>query len=61
MKTPSMVWEKIFANDMTDKGLITKYTNSSSNSITTINQILKRVEDLNNIYPKKSYRRPKDM
>jgi len=27
-------WEKIFANDATDKGLISKYTNSSYNSTT---------------------------
>ena len=26
-------WEKIFTNDMTDEGLITKYINSSYNSI----------------------------
>ena len=28
-------WEKIFANTVTDKGLISRYTNSSCNSITT--------------------------
>ena len=26
-------WEKIFANDMTNKGLISKYVNSSYNSV----------------------------
>ena len=29
-----MDWEKIFANDATNKGLISKITNSSYNSIT---------------------------
>ena len=28
-KRQAMDWEKIFANDETDKGLISKYTNSS--------------------------------
>ena len=26
-------WEKIFANDVTDKGLVSKFTNSSCGSI----------------------------
>ena len=29
MKRQPTFWEKIFANDTTDKGLISKYTNSS--------------------------------
>ena len=42
-------WEKIIANDVTDKGLISRYTNNSSTT-TTINPknpIEKWVEDLN--------------
>ena len=45
-----MDWEKISANDMTDKGLISKihYTNSSYNSTTTkTNPIEKWEDDLN--------------
>ena len=30
-----MEWKKIFTNDGTDKGLISRYTNSSHNSTTT--------------------------
>ena len=30
-----MDWEKIFANDVTDKDLFPRYTSSSYNSVTT--------------------------
>ena len=33
MKRQPTEWEKIFANDMTNKGLNPKYINSSYNSI----------------------------
>ena len=32
MKRQPTEWEKIFANDMTNKGLVSKITNSSYNS-----------------------------
>ena len=50
-----MDWEKISADDVTDKGLISKiyYTNSSYNSI--LNNPIKRwTEDLNRHSPKKT-------
>ena len=34
-KRQPMDWEKIFANDVTDKYLFLKYTSSSYNSVTT--------------------------
>ena len=40
MKRQVMEWEKIFANDMTEKGLISKYINSSYHSILSENQII---------------------
>ena len=36
-------WEKIFANDVTNKGLISKYTNRSYNSITKDKQTNKKM------------------
>ena len=33
MKSQPMDWEKIFANDVTNKGLVSKCTNSSCGSI----------------------------
>ena len=33
MKRQPSEWEKIFVNEATDKGLISKYSNSSLNSI----------------------------
>ena len=47
-------WEKIFANDVVNKGLFPKYTNSSYNSTTkTNNSIKKCAEDLNRRFCKK--------
>ena len=42
-------WEKIFANDVTDKGLVSKIYKRliTFNSITTRNPLKKWVEDLN--------------
>ena len=47
-------WEKISADDMTDKCLISKYTNSSCKSITkkSNNPIRKWTEDLNGLFYK---------
>ena len=33
MKRPPTDWKKMFTNDATDKGLISKYTNNTYNSI----------------------------
>ena len=33
MKRQPMKWEKIFANDISDKGLVSKYIKNLSNSI----------------------------
>ena len=54
-----MDWEKISANDMTDKGLISKihYTNSSYSSILN-NPIKRRGQILIDISPKKTYKWP---
>ena len=44
----SMYWEKIFANDATDKDLPSKYTNSSYNLMTkNPKQPYQKLEDLN--------------
>ena len=60
MKRQPTDWEKIFANDATDKGLISKYTNSSYNSITKkqTNQSKKGQKTETDISPKKTYRWP---
>ena len=55
MKGQPTDWEKIFVNDVINKGLISKIYNSSYNSITTIsknNPIKKWAEDLNRYFSK---------
>ena len=48
-----MEWEKIFANDVTDKELIYKYTNSLYNSISQKQMTQsKMVRDLNRHFSK---------
>ena len=57
MKRQATDWEKIFAKDETDKGLISQYTNSSHSSILKKkkkenNPIKKCAEDLNRLFSK---------
>ena len=52
-------WMKIFVNDATDRGLISKIANSLYHSTTTENPIKKWAEDLNR-HSSKEDRWPRD-
>ena len=52
MKRQPMNWEKIFANNATNMGLISKYTNSSYSSISKKKKQKKMGRDLNRHFSK---------
>ena len=63
MKRQPTEWEKIFANDISDKGLIPKIYKEPiqlNNNNNNHNLIKQWVENLNRYFPKKTYRWPID-
>ena len=52
MKRQPSEWEKIFANESTYKGLISKFTSSSCSSVSKSSPIQKWAEDLNRHFSK---------
>ena len=53
MKQQSTDWEKIFINNVTDKGLVSKICKQLMNSVKTNNPLKKWAEELNRLFFKK--------
>ena len=60
MKRQPTDWEKIFVDDVTNRGLVSKTEKQlmTLNSIKTNNPLKKWAEDLNDIPPKRTHRWP---